>query len=68
MKLLLNTILFLILALIYGNNAYPLSDYRIREMCQRKQRKSICMKNLKSKKYKLLKGDQIEIPVIPFKK
>ena len=59
--------IFVIFFLI-ENNAYSLSDYQIKQICQSKPRKSSCIKNLKSKKLNLLRGDQIEIPVIPYKK
>ena len=49
------------------NSAYSLSNYRIKEICQKKTKKSTCIKNLKIKKLNLLKGNKIEIPVIPFK-
>ena len=68
MKLSLNSLLFLLIISLFDNVAYSLSDYRIREICQREQRRSICIKNLKMKKLNLLQGKKIEIPVIPFKK
>ena len=60
--------LLLLLFFIFDNNAYSMSDYRIKEICKNKPRRSTCIKNLKFKKINLLKGNQIEIPVIPFKK
>jgi len=53
---------------LFDNSAYSLSEYRIKEICQKKIRRSTCIKNLKFKKLNLLQGNKIEIPVIPFKK
>ena len=53
---------------LFENSAYSLSDYRIKEICQNKPKRFSCIKKLKFKKVNLLKGNKIEIPVIPFKK
>ena len=66
MKLFFNIILFLLFSVFYIDNAYSLSDHRIKEICQKKKKKSTCIKNLKLKKLNLRQGKQIEIPVIPF--
>ena len=68
MKLFFNPLLFFLIIFLFENSAYSLSNYRIKEICQNKQKKSNCIKNLKSKKLNLLKGNKIEIPVIPFNK
>ena len=68
MNLLFKYLLFLSFLFLFENNAYSLSDYQIKQICQNRPRKSTCIKNLKSKKLNLLRGDQIEIPVIPYKK
>ena len=68
MKLFFNPLLFFFIIFLFKNSAYSLSDYRIKEICQNKQKKSNCIKNLKFKKLNLLKGNKIEIPVIPFKR
>ena len=68
MNLFFNTILFLFFLFLFDNKAYSLSDYQIKRICQNKPKKSSCIKNLKIKKLNLLRGDQIEIPVIPYKK
>ena len=68
MKLFLNTLLLLIISVLSVNNAYSLSDYQIKKICQRNKKRSNCIKSLKSKRLNLLQGNQIEIPVIPFKK
>ena len=68
MKLFFNTLLFFFILLLFENSSYSLSYYQIKEICQKKSKKSDCIKNLKLKKLNLLKGNKIEIPVIPFKK
>ena len=68
MKLFFNTLLFLFIFILFENNAYSLSDYQIKEICQKKPRISACIKNLKFKKLNLIQGKRIEIPVEPFKK
>ena len=68
MKLFFNTLFFFFILFLFENSAYSLSDYRIKEICQKKSKISTCIKNLKLKKLNLLKGNKIEIPVIPFKK
>ena len=67
MKLFFNYLLFF-LFLFFQNNAYSLSNYQIKEICQKKSKRSTCIKKLKFKKLNLLQGNKIEIPVIPFKK
>ena len=66
-KLFFNPLLFCFIIYLFENSAYSLSDYRIKEICQKNPKRSTCIKNLKSKKLNLLKGNKIEIPVIPFK-
>ena len=68
MKLLINTLLFFSVIFLFESSAYSLSVYQIKEICQKKPKRSTCIKNLKFKKLKLLQGDIIEIPVIPLKK
>ena len=69
MNLISNSLLFLLFFLFsIENNAYSLSNYQIKQICQNKPSKSSCIKNLKFKKLNLLKGNKIEIPVIPYKK
>ena len=68
--MILVTKLFLILTVSFINNvnSLSLSDNRIKDVCQRNPRKKSCLKFLKNKRENLMKGNQIEIPVIPFKK
>ena len=68
MKLFFNPLLFFLLIFFFENSAYSLSNYRIKEICQKKPKTSSCIKKLKFKKLNLLQGNKIEIPVIPFKK
>ena len=68
MQLFLKTFLFFLLSFLQVNNAYALSNYQIKKICQKKLNSSVCIKNLKLRKSDLLKGNRIEIPVIPFKK
>ena len=68
MKLFLNTALLLLPSVFYESTTYSLPAKQIEEICQEKRRRSSCIKNMKIKKYNLLKGNRIEIPVIPFKK
>ena len=68
MKSFFNTLLYLLFLFSFENSAYSLSDIQIKEICQKKPRRSTCIKKLKFKKVNLLQGNRIEIPVIPFKK
>ena len=68
MKLFFNPLLFFLIIFLFENSAYSLSDYQIKESCQKKSKRSTCIKNLKIKKLNLLQGNKIEIPVIPLKK
>ena len=68
MRFLLKSLIFLLISLFYGNTVHGLSNYQIRAICQKKQKKSACVKSLKLKKLNLLEGNKIEIPVVPFKK
>ena len=68
MKLFFNPLLFFLILFLFENSAYSLSDYQIKEICQKKSRKYTCIKDLRFKKLNLLQGNKIEIPVIPYKK
>ena len=68
MKLFFIPLSSFLIIFLYENSAYSLSDYRIKEICQKKSKRSTCIKNLKSRKLKLLQGNKIEIPVIRFKR
>ncbi len=68
MKLFFNTLFFFFILFLFENSAYSLSNNQIKEICQKKSKKSTCIKKLKLKKLNLLQGNKIEIPVIPFNK
>ena len=68
MKSFFNTILSLLVLFSFENSAYSLSDNQIKKICQNKFKSSTCIKDLKNKKFNLLEGNRIEIPVIPYKK
>ena len=68
MKLVLNLSLFLFPLFIFSNEALSLTESQIKRICTKEKRKSICLKNLREKKYKLQNGKVIEIPVIPYKR
>ena len=68
MKIFFNTLFFFIILFLFENSVYSLSDYQIKEICQKKSKRSNCIKKLKLKKFNLLQGNKIEIPVIPFNK
>ena len=68
MKLFFNSLFFFFILILFENSAYSLSDYQIKEICQKKSKRPTCIKNLKFKKLNLIQGNKIEIPVIPFNK
>ena len=68
MKLALNLFLFLFFLVIFGDKSLSLTDYKIRKICEKEKRPSICIKNLQEKRLNLQKGNLIKIPVIPYKR
>ncbi len=68
MRFSFNTLLYLLILFSFENSTYSKSKDQIEEICQNSSRRSTCLKKLKFKKYNLLEGNRIEIPVIPFKK
>jgi len=54
--------------LSFSLNAYSITNNEINKICQKEVKKSLCVKRLKINRYKLIKGNPIEIPVIPYKK
>ena len=66
MKLALNLFLFLFFLVIFGDKSLSLTDYKIRKICEKETRVSLCIKNLKEKRSNMQKGNLIEIPVIPY--
>ena len=55
-------------SLSYSLNAFSITNNEINKICQKELNKSLCVKRLKINRYKLEKGNPIEIPVIPYKK
>ena len=49
MKLLFNPFLFFSVIFLFEGSAYSLSDYQIKEICQKKSKRSTCIKKLKFK-------------------
>ena len=67
MKSALNLSLILFSLILFGDKSYSLSNYKIKQICKREKKESICIKNLQEKRFNLNKGNLIEIPVIPYK-
>ena len=67
MKLALNLSLFLFVLFTFDDKSFSITDYQIKKICKKEKRESICIKNLREKRYNLQKGNLIEIPVIPYK-
>ena len=54
--------------LLYSLNVFSITNNQIYKICQKEVNKISCVKRLKINRYKLEKGNPIEIPVIPYKK
>ena len=68
MQLILNFSMFLLAIFLFSNESLSLTDYQIKRFCEKRKRVSLCIKNLKEKRYDLQKGKLIEIPVIPYRR
>ena len=68
MQLILNFSMFLLAIFLFSNESLALTDYQIKRFCAKRKRVSLCIKNLKEKRYDLQKGKLIEIPVIPYRR
>ena len=68
MKTVINLFFLMFILFIYENKSFALTDYQIREICKKQRRKLTCIKNMQNKRFELLKGNRIKIPVIPFKR
>ena len=66
MKLAINLSLFLLSLIIFSDKSLSLTDFKIRKICEKETRVSLCIKNLKEKRFTMQKGDRIEVPVIPY--
>ena len=64
MKIILTFVTFL----LNSPNAFSITNNEIYKICQKEVNKISCVKRLKINRYKLEKGNPIEIPVIPYKK
>ena len=68
MKLALNFSLFLCVLFVIGDKSFSLSDYQIKKICKKEIKKLTCIKSLQEKRSNLQKGEQIVIPVIPYRR
>ena len=68
MKIAIYSSIFLFTLFIYEGEVFSLSDYKIKKLCKKEEKELTCIKNFQEKKSNLQKGNQIEIPVIPYKK
>ena len=68
MKLVLNFSMFILAFFSFDNESFSLTDYQIKRFCAKKKKVSLCIKNLKEKRYDLQKGNLIEIPITPYKR
>ena len=64
----MNIIFAYLIFLLYGFNAFSITNNEIYKICRRDINKISCVKRLKINRYKLEQGNPIEIPVIPYKK
>ena len=67
MKFISTTILFLLPLISLEIKTAAITNYEIKKICDKSKLKSDCIYKLKIKKDKLLKGNRIEIPVLPFR-
>ena len=68
MKLAINLSILLLSLVIFGKKSFSLTDYKIKKICKKEIRVSLCIKNLNEKRSTIQKGNLIEIPVIPYKR
>jgi hypothetical protein len=68
MKLSLKLSLLIFALFFISEKSLSLTDYKIKKICKKEKRESICIKSLQEKRSNLQKGDLIEIPVIPYKR
>jgi len=64
----MKTIFSSLIFLFYSLNVFSITNNEIYKICQKEVNKVSCVKRLKINRYKLEKGNPIEIPVIPYKK
>ena len=68
MKLALYLSLLLFALVSFSEKSSSLSNFQIKNICKKEKNKLSCTKNLKDKRYNLQNGNQIEIPVKPYKR
>ena len=68
MKLVLNLSMLLLAFFSFSNESFSLTDNEIKRFCTKKQRVSLCIKDMREKRSDLQKGKQIKIPVKPYKR
>ena len=68
MKIALNLSLFIIVCLAFDNKSLSITNYQIKNICRKEKRISNCIKKLQEKRSNLIKGNHIQIPVIPYEK
>ena len=68
MKFLQKLSLILFSLFLLNVKSSSLTDYEIQRLCKKAKKELACIKNLNKKKDNLKKGNQIEIPVIPYRK
>tara|TARA_Y100000589_G_scaffold225101_1_gene212596 strand:+ start:506 stop:700 length:195 start_codon:yes stop_codon:yes gene_type:complete len=54
--------------LTFSLNAFSITNSEINKICQKEVNKFLCIRRLKINRYKLEKGNPIEIPVVPYEK
>ena len=62
-----NLSFFLLTFFLFSNAASSLTNYQIKRYCAKQKKVSSCIKDLQEKRSNLQKGNQIEIPVFPYK-
>ena len=68
MKKFLIPFMLVLFFVVFNNKIFALTDYKIREICQKSRKKLTCIRKLKDKRSDFLNGKRIEIEVIPFQK
>ena len=68
MKFLLKSCLFSLALFTFDDESFSLTDYQIKKICKREKFEYSCIKNFHNKRSNLQKGNQIKIPVIPYKR
>ena len=68
MKLALNLSLLIFALVAFSEKSFSLNNYQIKRICKKEKNKLSCIKNLKEKRYNLQNGNQIEIPIKPYKR